>query len=283
MVSSRSTRFSLLVTFFLLSSLLAGCQGSTPTVISAVTDSLPSQTPAPTRTLAVLPPTSTPTPKIEVILPTRTRTPTATATLNSPQTMGAKATADASTKCNKNEDSWQIKVAPSWKPGWCQVKSQGGYYYEYKLLYPSSWTAITFGDVYPNIAFNTAQKGIELRIYQLYNYNIRKYEGTLEDAPLKAGFCDENGKCTLVIDPLEKLNSKQTRSVGGREVLIVDSQSAKNNIRRYFFFVPFKYARPASNRLFFIKIYTPEPVTSAKYTELEDQVEDIIVSIQQDL
>lgn len=194
--------------------------------------------------------------------------------------MAAKATADRSTKCSKLDDAWQIKVTPSWKSGWCEVESLGGNYYEYKLHYPGPWIITTFGDVYPSMAFNTGQKGIELRLYQLYNYSIRKYEGSLEDAPLKASFCDEKDQCTLVIGSLEKITNKMIRNIGGRKTLVVDSQDSNHNIRRYFFFVPFKNVTPASNRLFFFKLYTPDPVSTVNDTDLEKQINEMILSIK---
>lgn len=286
MQSGRTTRLYLLVFVFVLSILATGCQGAKGTV-TATEKAIPlplvdTATPAPTRTREILPPTVTPTSTVKVVVSTRTSSPTPTITPNSPQTMSAKATADKSTKCNKLEDAWQIKVTPSWKAGWCQVESLGGYYYEYQLQYPGQWIITTFGDVYPSMAFNTAHKGVELRLYQLYNYSIRKYEGTLEDAPLKAGFCDEKDQCTLVIGALEKITNRAIRTVGGKEVLVVDSQDSKHNIRRYFFLVPFKNATPASNRLFFVKLYTPEPISATNYTDLEKQIFDMIVSIKHD-
>ena len=283
MNSRSSTRLSLLVAIFLLSNLLVGCQAIKATAVAAATEIAPQELPptttsVPTRTVAVFPSTWTPTPRVALLAPSRTPTPTAT--FNIPQTMSAKATADEGVVCKKHADSWEIKVTPSWKSGWCEIDSLGGYYYEYQMLYPSQWTAITFGDVYPSVAFNTAQNGVEVRLYQLYNYTIRKYEGTLEDAPLKASFCDENDKCTPVVSPQEKIAKQEVRNIGGKEVLVLDSQDGKYNVRRYFFFVPFKYARPASNRLFFVKLYTPEPVTGANYTDLEKLIGDLIVSIK---
>jgi hypothetical protein len=138
----------------------------------------------------------------------------------------------------------------------------------------------TFGDVFPNMAFNTGQAGVELRLYQVYKYGTRTYQGTLEDAPLKAAFCDTDDKCTLVVGPQEAITKREARSVGGREVYVVDSQDGKYNVRRYFFFVSFKYARPKSNRLFFLKLYTPEPISNSNYRDLEQHIEYLITSIK---
>lgn len=282
----RSARYNmlLLVVLLFVSSLMAGCQRTTPTAVNAVeTTPTITPTPAPTRTHAVLPPTNTPAPSAAEMVKTRAPSPTPTATINAPQTAAAKATADRSTVCKKLEDAWEIRLAPAgkWKPGWCSVTPLGGYFYEYLLNYPSEWTITTFGDIFPNMAFSTGQKGVELRIYQVYNYNAHfNYDGTLEDAPAKAAFCDSNDKCDLVIPLYEKISAKQSRSVSGREVLVVDSQDGKYNIRRYFFFVPFRYARPKSNRLFVVKLYTPEPVNDKNYTDLENKIEDMIFSIR---
>jgi hypothetical protein len=272
-----------LVIVFLVSSLLAGCQKAPPTLVSAEEQQpTGTNTPVPTHTPVILPPTSTPIPAQAEIVITRTPTPTRTATLNVPQTMAAIATADKSAVCHKLEEAWIIKVTPSWKKDWCSVKSLGGQFYEYLLDYPAAWTITTFGDVFPNMAFSTGEKGVEVRLYQVYDYAARNYEGTLADAPVKASFCDSTDKCDLVIGLQEKISAKQTRNVGGKEVLVVDSQDGKYNIRRYFFFVPFRYAVPKSNRLFFIKLYTPEPITGANYTELESKIEGIITSIKHD-
>jgi hypothetical protein len=282
MQTCRSARYVLLIVIFSLSSLLAGCQGQKQTAVSGATIVVPIEKtapPAPTRTLVVLPPTHTPAPpkNIETI---RTSSPTPTATFNVPQTMAAQATADNSTECKKYPDAWEIKVSTSWQPGWCQVKSLGGYFYEYGLIYPSQWMVGTFGDVFPNMAFNTGQAGVELRLYQVYKYGTRTYQGTLEDAPLKAAFCDTDDKCTLVVGPQEAITKREARSVGGREVYVVDSQDGKYNVRRYFFFVSFKYARPKSNRLFFLKLYTPEPISNSNYRDLEQHIEYLITSIK---
>jgi hypothetical protein len=286
MHSCRSARFQLLVAFFLLSSLLAGCQGQKPIAASAIKGAgviKNTATPIPTRTLAVLPPLPTSTPTIPVVEVTRTPSPTPTATLNLPQTMIAKATNDKSAKCKKYEDAWEITITPYWQPGWCQIKSIGGFFYEYGLIYPDQWKVATFGDVFPNMAFNTGKTGTELRLYQVYKYGTRTYTGTLEDAPLKASFCDTDDNCTLVVSPTEKITNRESRSVGGREVYVVDSQDGKYNVRRYFFYVPFKYASPKSNRLFFFKLYTPDPVSSSNYRDIEGQIEDMITSIKHQL
>ncbi len=284
----------LLVAILLLASMLAGCQRSGRTAVSGATSAAaknapvaatatrrPTRTPAPTRTQEVFPPTYTPTPFALLAEPTRTFTPTAT--LNVPQTMVALKTANVSTKCNKYGDAWLINVAPAWKAGWCQMtgtKSMYATYYEYNLIYPSEWMVTTFGDLTPNVYFYTYQKDVEVRLYQVYNYSTRKYEGTLEDAPVKAGFCDENDHCTPAVGSLEKILNKEITSIGGKKVLILDSQDGKYNIRRYFFFVPFKYYQPQSNRLFFVKLYTPDPVNGNNYATLEQQIDDIITSVE---
>lgn len=287
MRSSRSTCRSLLALILLISSLVSGCQGSQPATSAAemITATLEStSTPHPTRTRVTLPATLTRTPTVKAVLPSRTPSPTATATLNSPQTMAAKKTADAAVKCSKYQDAWQIQLSPSsWKSGWCEIESKGGTYYEYQLVFPSEWKVTTFGDVYPNLAFNTGQDGVEVRLYQLYNYTVRKFEGTLADSPLKAAFCDNDDQCTRVIPAREEITLKETRQVGGRAFLVVDSTDGKRSTRWYFFFVPFKYTRPASNRLFFFKLNTPDAASSANYVDVENQIIDIIPSIKQDL
>jgi hypothetical protein len=284
MQSCRSARYHLLVAVFLLSSLLVGCQGPAPVARrAAATHVAPAAvivTRAPTRTQAVLPSTNTPTPPGLAVEPTRTSSPTPTATANLPATMSAKATNDKATKCLKDADAWEIKVTPYYLPGWCQINTIGGNYYEYKLIYPSQWTVVTFGDVFPSMAFRTGQQSVELRLYQVYKYGARVYKGTLEDAAYKASFCDTDDKCNLVVGTQEKITNKESRIAGGREVYAVDSQDGKYNVRRYFFFVPFKYATPPSNRLFFFKLYTPDPVTSANYRDMEQQIEDMITSLK---
>jgi len=273
----------MLVAVFLLSGLLSACQGSKPTAVEAVENvALIETTPAPTRALAVLPPTYTPTPRSLAADPTRTPSPIPSATHNLPQTMAAQATNAEAAECDKDPDSWEIKVKPYWQPGWCLVNTIGGYFYEYRLIYPQEWKVITFGEVFPNMAFSTGQPGIEVRLYQVYRYGARKYEGTLEDVPMKGSFCDTDDKCSLVVNPEEKITSTETRAVGGRDVFIVDSQDGKYNVRRYFFFVPFKYANPTSNRLFFFKLYTPEPFSSARYNSIEEKIERMIPSIRHD-
>ncbi len=280
----------LMVAFLLLAGILTGCQGAAKTAVSATTKNalsaptatrLPTRTPEPTRTREIFPPTFTPTPPGLANEPTQTFTPTAT--FNAPQTMVALKTVYASTKCNKYGDAWLINVAPAWKTGWCLmsgIKSLFATYYEFNLVYPSEWMVTTFGDLTPNIYFYTYQKDVEVRLYQVYNYSTRKYEGTLEDAPVKAGFCDENDHCTPVVGPLEKISNKEIRSIGGKKALILDSQDGKYNIRRYFFFVPFKNYQPKSNRLFFVKLYTPDPVNGNNYATLEQQIDDIITSVE---
>jgi hypothetical protein len=284
MLSCRSIRHCLLVVFFLVSIFFAGCQGVNPTVVPTAEVIAPiadTSTPAPTRTLVVLPATHTPVPPVQIVDSTNTPSPTPTATLNIPQTLSVKATNDKATECKKHPDSWEITVSPSWQPDWCQIKSIGGFFYEYTLLYPDTWMVKTFGEVFPNMAFIIGQPGVELRLYQVYKYGTRKYEGSLEDAPLKGSFCDTEDKCTLVVNPKEKINNREILSIGGKKVLIVDSQDGKYNVRRYFFFVPFKNAIPKSNRLFFFKLYTPEPVSSSNYRDLENKIERMIPSIRE--
>lgn len=275
----------LLLGAVLVAVLLSGCQRAQPTTAGVSQVKPPTDTPAPTLaptlTKEVIPPTETPRPTGTQAPKQPTNTPTPTITINAPLTMIAKATADRSTKCQKHPDAWPIKVeAALWKPGWCEMTGVANQYYEFQLVYPSQWTPTTFGEIYPSVYFQVFKQGVEVRLYQVYNYATKKYEGTLEDAPTKAAFCDKADKCLLVVDPLEKVVKKEIRAIGGRETLVLDTQLGKQNIRRYFFFVPFRFYNPRSNRLFVIKVYTPDPIKGDNYKDLLDPVEDVLITIK---
>lgn len=267
--------------------LLAGCQASRQTQVSAPEQATQQPTLAPSLTLApppTLPPTWTLTPGKPTQTTRQTRVPTTpTATFNVPQTVAAQATTVAAIMCVKHADSWQIKVQPSWQDHWCEVRSKGGMFYEYQLIYPEAWKVTTFGELTPNLHFNTGQQNVDLRLFQLYNYVYRSYTGTLEEAPVKAAICDDKDKCTLVIDPIEKITQKGVTAIGGKEVMVVDSTMGNLNIRRYFFFVGYRFTRPKSNRLYVLRLETPDPITSETYVELQQQIEGTIVSVKPDL
>jgi hypothetical protein len=269
--------------------LLSSCQAVDSTQVrpqAEVKQEQPTVTIQPTSRPPVptLPPTWTPTPekpKQQAVKPLATATPTAT--FNVPQTVAAQATTMNAIQCKKYADAWEIRVEPGWRAHWCAVRSKGGVFYEFQMLYPEGWSVETFGELSPNLYFNTNQKNIDLRLYQIFRYGFKYYTGTLEDAPVKAAICGENEKCTLVIDPNEKILKKGIEAIGGKEVMIVDSQEGTRNIRRYFFFVPFRFTRPKTNRLFFFKLYTPEQITDDTYIDLQQQIEDMIVSVKPDL
>lgn len=285
----RSARFLslFLVVVILIPLLLASCQAAEPTQVGVQEEVTQVQTTAPSPTLApppTLPPTWTPTPGKPTQPATQiSASATPTATFNVPQTVAAQATTVAAIKCEKHADSWQINVQPSWRDHWCEVRGRGGKFYEYQVAYPESWKVITFGELTPNLYFNTGQQNVDLRLFQLYNYVYRSYTGSLEEAPVKAAICDDKDKCTLVIEPHEKITQKAVAQIGGKEVMVVDSTNGNRSIRRYFFFVGFRYARPKSNRLFVFRLETPEPVTDATYADLHKQIGDMIVSVKPDL
>jgi hypothetical protein len=284
----RSARFLLLIlaVVTVIPLLLAGCEGAQP--IQAISQEVqPTQPPAPTTTLPpapTLPPTWTPTPGKATQPAGQPRiTVTPTATFNIPQTAAARATEARSIQCEKYADAWQIRVEPSWREGWCQVRSQSGQFYQYQVLYPEAWKPLTFGEITPNLYFNTGQKNIDVRLLQIYHPVYRPYQGSLQEAPVKAAVCDENDKCTLVIDLNEKIIRKSVTAVGAEEVMVVDSTAGSRNIRRYFFFVGFRFTRPQSNRLFVFTLETPDPITDETYVDLQQQIKDMIVSVQPDL
>jgi len=284
----RSARFLLLIlaVVMVIPLLLAGCQEAQPT--QAISQEVqPTQPPAPTTTLPpapTLPPTWTPTPGKATQPAGQSRiTATPTATFNIPQTAAARATESSSIKCEKHADAWQIRVEPSWREGWCQVRSQSGQFYQYQVLYPEAWKPLTFGEITPNLYFNTGQKNVDVRLLQIYHPVYRPYQGSLQEAPVKAAVCDENDKCTLVIDLNEKIIQKSVTAVGAEEVMVVDSTAGSRNIRRYFFFVGFRFTRPQSNRLFVFTLETPDPITDETYVDLQQQIKDMIVSVQPDL
>jgi hypothetical protein len=209
--------------------------------------------------------------------------PSATATFNFPLTMEARATDIKATKCNIYPNVWQIKLSPTWKADWCDLVSVPGTLYEYKMTVPSAWRVNTFGDVFPSLAFDTGVTNVQLRLYEAYHYGTRTFEGPLKDAPQKAAFCDDKDNCTPIVGPQEKTSKQVARNVGGKEVLVLDSQDGKYNIRRYFFFVPYPLAHPRSNRLFFFKLYTPDPVTDQNYKDLQNAIEDILITVKPQL
>jgi len=282
----RSARFLLLILVIVTPLMLAGCQEAQS--IQAISQEVqPTQPPAPTTTLPpapTLPPTWTPPPGKAPQPAGQPRiTVTPTATFNIPQTAAARATEARSIQCEKYADAWQIRVEPSWREGWCQVRSQSGQFYQYQVLYPEAWKPLTFGEITPNLYFNTGQKNIDVRLLQIYHPVYRPYQGSLQEAPVKAAVCDENDKCTLVIDLNEKIIRKSVTAVGAEEVMVVDSTAGSRNIRRYFFFVGFRFTRPQSNRLFVFTLETPDPITDETYVDLQQQIKDMIVSVQPDL
>lgn len=284
----RSARFLslILAVVTVIPLLLAGCQGTEPTQEISL-EIKPTLPPAPTATFPpapTLPPTWTPTPGKATPPGGQARiTATPTATFNIPQTAAARATEASSIQCEKHADAWQIRVEPGWREQWCQVRSQSGQFYQYQVLYPEAWKPLTFGEITPNLYFNTGQKNVDVRLLQIYHPVYRPYQGTLQEAPVKAAVCDENDKCTLVIDLNEKIIRKSVTAVGGKEVMVVDSTAGTRNIRRYFFFVGFRFTRPQSNRLFVFALETPDPITDETYVELQQQIKDMIVSVQPDL
>lgn len=298
MRSRRSARTLLLLPMgvFLIALLLAGCQAAIRTQVSATSAAADAASAAPAAAATA---TSVPTATHEAIPPTWTpavmkaatsvpgaysQVPTTTATFNAKQTLNAQATNASSTRCEKLEDAWQITVKPSWKVDWCQVYHLGGTYYEYRLKYPESWKVNTFGDIYPNMVLITPYKNVELRLYQVYSVHTKPFLGRVNDA-LTAEFCekDDTTKCKSVVDPLETIVKKQFKQIGHQKVLILDSKDGQLNVRRYFFMVSFDKAKPALDRLFFFKLYTPETVTDKNYPELQNRLEYILDSIESDL
>lgn len=289
--------FLALVSVLLLSSLLVGCQKAVPTVAAGETAATagPTATPAPptaTKTpMPTLPSTWTPRPQAVVVVKTPTTTPTLTSTPNFQQTMAASNLVGTQYPCTKYDNAWMMRLEPSWRQGWCTLDGDPISYYEYNLEFPSGWKINTFGDRHPNIIFITGFKDVEVRLYQVYAYETMNYTGTLDDAPAKASFCEKDGSCAPVVNPLEKTTRMEKKRLGPKNVIILDGIDGKRYVRRYFFMENFVTYKPASTRLFIMKIYTAQPINTLivsevqgeePYLDLLKQIENVIISVKPD-
>jgi hypothetical protein len=298
----RSNRASIVMmtALLLLAVLLSACQSNRPTVIAPADVTSPTDTPvdesesAPEAAASLTPPpTSTPTPWQNPMpstwtpLPTQpllrpTSTPWPQSTINARLTLVAGTTVAPGYGCKKNANAVAVFTNRAWEPGWCEVRGGWTSFYEYNVYYPEGWVPNTFGDYYPNLAFNVGQPNIDLRIYQVFAYGLRSFDGKLEDAPEQAVQCTPDGDCVALVNQLEKFISQETRKMVINDVLIVDSEYGQLLLHRYFFYVPFRVGNKAEDRLFVVELSAAKDyIHTDKYNLLIQQVDRMVGSLMQ--
>jgi len=287
----RSNRASIVMMtgLLLLTILLSACQSNRPTVVAPanVTASAPvpveaeaaSSTATPWRN--PMPPTWTPLPTEPQLRPTSTPWPIST--INARLTLVAGTTVAPGYGCKKNANAVAVFTNRAWEPGWCEVRGGWTSFYEYKAYYPEGWVVNTFGDDYPNLAFNVGQPNIDLRIYQVYGYGLRSFDGKLEDAPEQAVQCTPDEDCVALVNQLEKFISQEHRKMGTYDdVLIVDTEYGQLLLHRYFMYVPFYVGRKAEDRLFMVELSAAKDyINSEKYDLLIQQVDRMVSTLMQ--
>lgn len=269
---------------FLAATALSGCQGVSPTApaptqpAATAVPVTPSRTPVP----ATLPPTWTPTPPPEVKAKAETPLPSTTATPDLRSTLLAATQTVKATTCQLTTASTLVAVEKSWEPGWCTlqpIKSNG---YEYALVFPGQWAVNTFGAPYPSLSFFTRVTGIDLRLYQVFSYSTktRAYTAPLEQAPEQATTCNLSGDCLPVMGAGETISRREIITLSSQRVLVVDSRDRTTNIRRYFFLVPFTTRQSPGNRLFYIKLITPAPLTAVSAADAPAGEQALLANIE---
>lgn len=283
-----NTRFStrtssvLLAGLLLLTALISACQPATKTAVAPIKILGTVAHTGPTVTLwqDALPPTWTPTPTASILRPSATPWPMST--INTRLTLIAGTTEAPGYGCKKHTDAWKIFTYKMWDPGWCEVRGGWNTAYEYKLPYPEGWVPNTFGEFYPNLAFSVGQPNVDFRIYQVFSYDVRSYNGPLEEAPEKAALCDDSDTCRALVNQKERFLSSETRTYGEREAIIWDSEHGNLLIRRYFLIVPFSVEHRPENRLFVIELSAlKSEIETEWYTEMIVQIDRMIPSIAQ--
>jgi hypothetical protein len=277
-----------LASILLIAGILTGCLGAAGTQVSpargepAATAGPPEETtPLPAGQKVLFPATWTPTATSALDFPP-TRTPMPTA--NFAETRAALTVIAEGIKCKRAPNSWKIFVSPAQAvAGWCDVVGTEGTIYEYKLTAPDGWTISTFGGMYPNLAFATGKKNVQVRLYQSYAYLARSnYDGTLEEAPEKAFFCDENENCRRYLSPHETLVRQTMETSGARDILVLDSTAGDLMIRRYYQILPFKTRFKEGPRLFILELrWLNTALTEAEHAEILENLNLINRSLWQ--
>ena len=185
--------------------------------------------------------------------------------------------------CVRIDSPW-VSAEPSGGEGWCKLQGvqEAGSTYDYSLVYPGKWTVTLFGNLSPNLRLVDEATGRGMDVFSFYLQVSEERKPELERADETLS-CDEKGNCNPVVGQSEQAVSREIRTLGSHEVLVLRTQENETSHLRYFTLLKHgeQTAPDDVNRLYVFHFTLPTAeVEAGQHVALIETAETIVASLQ---
>jgi len=182
-------------------------------------------------------------------------------------------------------DSPWVSAEPTGEEGWCKLHGvkEAGSTYDYSLVYPGEWSVMLFGVLSPNLRFVDEAAGFEMDLFSFYLQVTQERKAELERADETLS-CDEKGNCLPIVGGAEQTVSREIRTIGSHQVLVLRTTEGETTHLRYFALLKHGGEQTAPddvNRLYVIHFTLPTAELEASNNgEMIKTAEAMMASLQ---